>query len=59
MDMAPAEFVSLQVKGDGAMAVCKMAATSELYGGVRVRWRFTFARGADGVWHVVGHDGRS
>ena len=53
MDMAAKEFVSLEVKGDAATAVCKMAVAGELYGGVRVQWRFTFARGADGAWHVT------
>lgn len=56
MDMVAEEFVSLQVNGDAATAVCKMAVAGELYGGVRVHWRFTFARGADGAWRVTAYD---
>ena len=56
MGMAVEEFVSLEVKGDAATAVCKLAVAGELYGSLHVQWRFTFARGTDGAWRVTRHE---
>jgi len=56
MDMAVASFESLSVEGDAATALCRMEEKSGLYGGVAVRWRFTFARQPDGSWRVLTHE---
>ncbi len=55
MGMKVAGFQSLEVNNDTATAVCRMALADDLYGGVAVRWRFTFVR-QDGVWTATGHE---
>jgi hypothetical protein len=54
MDMKVTEFRSLDVEGDAATAVCKMELKEDIYGGVGVRWEFTFAR-QGGAWKVTEH----
>ena len=54
MGMKVAGFKSLELTGDTATAVCSMQEKSGLYGGMAVKWRFTFRRGADGAWQVEG-----
>ncbi|MHC4481610.1 MAG: hypothetical protein ACYS1C_11675 [Planctomycetota bacterium] len=52
MGMKVTEFESLEVAGDSASVLCRMQEASGLYGGVAVRWRFTFQRDAHGTWRV-------
>jgi hypothetical protein len=54
MDMQVTEFRSLEVRGDAGTAVCKLEPKGDLYGGVGVRWEFTFAREGD-AWKVTEH----
>lgn len=54
MGMKVAGFKSLELTGDTATAVCSMQEKSGLYGGMAVKWRFTFRQGADGAWQVEG-----
>ncbi|NLW50532.1 MAG: hypothetical protein GXY85_06765 [Candidatus Brocadiaceae bacterium] len=54
MDMKVTEFVSLDVTGDAATAVCRLTEASGLYSGLGVRWRFTFERNGP-AWRVTGH----
>jgi len=56
MGMQAKEFESLEVSGESAEAVCKMTVADDLYAGVAVRWRFTFARDERGDWKVTGHE---
>jgi hypothetical protein len=55
MGMKVTEFESLEVEQDTATALCRMEEASGLYGGVAVRWRFTFARDRRGAWQVENH----
>ncbi len=55
MGMKVEGFESLDVKGDAATAVCRMTVADDLYGGLAVRWRFTFARKND-AWEATGHE---
>jgi len=54
MGMKVAEFRSLEVQGDLAQAVCRMAEASGMHN-VKVTWSFEFERNAEGGWEVVGH----
>jgi hypothetical protein len=56
MGMEAQEFESLELSGNSAEAVCKMAVADDLYGGVTVRWRFTFTRADGGAWKVTRHE---
>ncbi len=53
MGMKVTEFKSLSIEDDTATAVCKMEEAADLYGGIGVRWRFTFRRTAGGGWEVT------
>lgn len=55
MDMKVTEFESIDVTGDAATAVCRLTEASGLYGGMGVRWRFTFERDGQ-AWRVVAHE---
>ncbi|MHC4592175.1 MAG: hypothetical protein ACYS8L_05710 [Planctomycetota bacterium] len=55
MGMKVTEFESLEVRQGAAMALCRMEEASGLYGGVAVRWRFTFTRDRQGDWQVETH----
>ena len=52
MDMEATEFRSLDVEGDSATALCRMEVKDSLYGGIAVRWLFTFRRDEKGTWRV-------
>lgn len=54
MGMKVAEFKSLEVEGDRAHAVCRMAEASGMHN-VKVTWEFEFERDAGGAWEVVAH----
>jgi hypothetical protein len=54
MDMKVTEFMSLDIENDAATAVCKLEPKEDLYGGIGVRWEFTFAR-EGGAWEVTEH----
>lgn len=54
MDIKVTEFLSLDVEDDTAVAVCKLEPKEDLYGGLGVRWEFTFAREGD-AWEVTEH----
>jgi len=54
MDMRPDEFVSLEVDGDTATAVVKMAAKGELGYGLKPKWTIQFRR-KDGKWEMTSY----
>jgi hypothetical protein len=53
MGMAVHAFKSISVEGDGATASVSLYAADVPQ--VKVRWRFVFAKGADGAWSVSSH----
>lgn len=52
MDMKPDSFKSLDVQGDRATAVVRMATKDDLYG-MKPEWTFTFGKDAEGRWKVT------
>jgi hypothetical protein len=54
MDMEVTEFESVDAQGQKATAVCRLKESSGLHG-LAVRWEFSFERGRDGSWEVLGH----
>lgn len=48
------EFVNIDVDGNSATAVCKMAEAEGTYN-VSVKWTFTLVKGSDGKWKVSNH----
>jgi hypothetical protein len=52
MDMQPDAFVSLEVEGDKATAVVRMATKDELGYGLKPKWTISFKR-AGGAWKVA------
>jgi hypothetical protein len=52
MDMQPEAFISIEVDGDKATAVVRMATKDELGYGLKPKWTISFKR-ADGKWKVA------
>jgi hypothetical protein len=54
MDMQPDAFISIDVNGDKATAVVRMATKDEIGYGLKPKWTFSFER-VDGKWKASTH----